>query len=257
MSEFRLNNPYSNCASDGTFLAISDSCNNRVLIWNQIPTQNNAPADIVLGQANFSSNGDNRGRAVAANTLSYPCHLCTVSGKLIVADLENKRILIWNSLPTANGQAADVVLGQWDFNSNLWSTAQNLTTKIEGVATDGQKLIAVDKDNNRVLIWNSIPTSNAANADVVIGQSSFSANSSGASASQLYGPTTASIHNGRLFICDRGNHRILRFNTIPAVNGASADKVYGQSNFSAASANAGGTTFENGFNEPSSAVMTD
>ena len=238
-------------------MAISDSCNNRVLIWNQIPTQNNAPADIVLGQANFSSNGDNRGRAVASNTLSYPCHLCTVSGKLIVADLENKRILIWNSLPTANGQAADVVLGQWDFNSNLWSTAQNLTTKIEGVATDGQKLIAVDKDNNRVLIWNSIPTSNAANADVVIGQSSFSANSSGASASQLYGPTTASIHNGRLFICDRGNHRILRFNTIPAVNGASADKVYGQSNFSAASANAGGTTFENGFNEPSSAVMTD
>ena len=33
--------------------------NNRVLIWRTIPTVNDAPADIVVGQVNFSDSGHN------------------------------------------------------------------------------------------------------------------------------------------------------------------------------------------------------
>jgi len=32
---------------------VADTQNNRVLIWNSIPTQNNQPADLVLGQPNL------------------------------------------------------------------------------------------------------------------------------------------------------------------------------------------------------------
>ena len=33
--------------------------------------------------------------------------------------------------------------------------------------------MVADTDNNRVLIWNSIPTTNGANADLVLGQDNF------------------------------------------------------------------------------------
>ena len=39
------------------------------------------------------------------------------NGKLYIADTQNHRVLIFNSIPTANGAAADVVLGQPDFST--------------------------------------------------------------------------------------------------------------------------------------------
>ena len=40
-------------ASDGVHVAVADTANNRVLIWNKIPTTTNQNADIVLGQPDF------------------------------------------------------------------------------------------------------------------------------------------------------------------------------------------------------------
>ena len=34
---------------------MADTQNNRVLIWNTIPTKNNQPADLVLGAPNFTT----------------------------------------------------------------------------------------------------------------------------------------------------------------------------------------------------------
>jgi hypothetical protein len=42
-------------ASDGVHLAVADTYHNRVLIWNHLPTYSNAPADVVVGQANFAN----------------------------------------------------------------------------------------------------------------------------------------------------------------------------------------------------------
>ncbi len=39
----------------GSKLFVADTQNNRVLIWNTIPTQNNQPADVVLGQPDFTT----------------------------------------------------------------------------------------------------------------------------------------------------------------------------------------------------------
>ena len=46
-------------ASDGIRLAVADTDNNRVLIWTTIPTSNNQPPNLVVGQPNFDPSRDN------------------------------------------------------------------------------------------------------------------------------------------------------------------------------------------------------
>ena len=72
------------------------------------------------------------------------------------------------------------------------------------------------------------------NASVVIGQSNFTTGTGGAaSASTIYSSYgNPSVLNGVLYIGDYGHNRVLGFNVIPAANGAAADFVLGQSNFS-------------------------
>jgi hypothetical protein len=74
----------------------------------------NQPADIVLGQADFT-------HAVVtdpptASSLRGPQGVWIQDGKLFVADSQDYRILIWNTIPTSNNQPADLVLGQSSFN---------------------------------------------------------------------------------------------------------------------------------------------
>jgi uncharacterized protein (TIGR03437 family) len=163
-------------ASDGVILAVADTDNNRVLIWNSIPLSHNTPADVVLGQADFTS--VTVAQPPNASSLRGPQGVWVQNGKLFVADTFNNRVLIWNSIPTTNGKAADVVLGQAGFNVgvqmdltqvNLDPQAQNLVSPV-AVTTDGQRLYVADLGHNRVLIWNSIPTQNQQPADVVVGQ---------------------------------------------------------------------------------------
>src|SRR6185436_9696158 len=90
---------------------VSDSFNNRVLIWNRIPTTNGTPADLVLGQADFVSSTINRGTGPDSNTLASPiAGIWSDGDKLLIADDGNNRVLLWNSFPTQNGQSADVVI---------------------------------------------------------------------------------------------------------------------------------------------------
>src|SRR4051794_24737953 len=42
-------------ATDGKFLAIADTDNNRILIWRNIPAQMDQPADVVIGQASMTT----------------------------------------------------------------------------------------------------------------------------------------------------------------------------------------------------------
>ena len=41
---------------DGKHLFVADTCNNRILIWNETPQAEHQPPDIVLGQENFEDN---------------------------------------------------------------------------------------------------------------------------------------------------------------------------------------------------------
>ena len=261
-------------ATDGKVLAVADTDNNRVLIWRTIPSNMDQPADVVVGQKDFTSVAV----TTTATSLKGPEALWIQNGKLFVADTSNHRVLIYNSIPTANGAAADLVLGQPNFTSTLddskvlttTATATNMISPTS-VSSDGIHLFVVDLGQNRVLIWNKIPTSNGAAADVEIGQPDMVSNLSNNSYAVPANPTqdalgatqglipvlckstgnnddgTALFPNlcektlsfprtvlaagGRLFIADGGNDRVLIYNQIPNANAAAADIVLGEPDF--------------------------
>jgi len=165
-------------ASDGVHLAVADTDHNRVLIWNRIPRTNDAPADVVVGQPNFTSSIVPPNNIPNASSLLGPQGVWIQNGKLYVADTQNNRVLIYNQIPATNGAAADVVLGQPNFTTYVQiditqqTTAANPSNMLNPVAvtSDGQRLYVADLGYNRVLVWNAIPTSNAAPADAAIGQ---------------------------------------------------------------------------------------
>jgi uncharacterized protein (TIGR03437 family) len=256
-------------ATNGQILAVADTDNNRVLIWNSIPTVIDQPADLVLGQANFTTGN------VGLDSKSFrgPQGLWIQGNQFFVADTQNHRVMIWNSIPTKNDQPADLVLGEPNFNtapastvSDSAPTASNMFSPVS-VTSDGQRLFVTDLGHNRVLIWNSIPTQTQQAADVEIGQPNMTSelpnNSfSGMTATSatdttnketpvlcntvtgfdaannpiyparcgatLDFPRFALSDGQHLFVADGGNDRILVYNSIPTQNGQRADEVIGQ-----------------------------
>jgi hypothetical protein len=212
-----------NVYSDGTKLYVADMHNNRVLIYNSIPTTNNARADVVIGQQNMISNSDNQGGSAGASTLNRPTGVFVESGKLFVADYNNSRVLIFNSLPTSNETSADVVIGQADMASNLpnrgGAVSANTFYLPIGVFYDGTRLFVADYNNSRVLIYNSVPTANNAGADVVVGQADFTHNEDdqggAVSANGIDQFHQIWVDTFRFFGPDAYNNRLLIYNLGP------------------------------------------
>src|SRR3989338_2611470 len=208
-----LSNPVS-VSSDGRNLFITDWGNHRVLIYKSIPTTNNASADVVVGQANFTSGSSNQGGNQRASSLSLPYGVLTIDNKLLISDNNNGRVLIYNAIPTSNGASADVVIGKLTFTSSNPATtpAGNKLTFPQDISFDGKKLYVPDYSFNRLLIYNTIPTSNNVSADIVIGQPDFTTTTGGRAANKLNGPKKVFSDGKRLFIADEGNHRVLIYN---------------------------------------------
>jgi len=260
-------------ASDGVHLVVADTNHNRVLIWNKIPQTNNAPADVVVGQTDFASSAVSTTHTPSASTMSGPQGVWILNGKLYIADTGYNRVLIYNHITTANGASADVVLGQPNFTDYVQvditqqkqvAAANNLLNPV-AVTSDGTRLFVTDLGFNRVLIWNTIPTTNGQPADVAVGQpdlvssipnNAFIYNTNPPTTTSSEIPVLCTVSNGvdannnatypnycnstlnfprfalsdgtRLFIADGGNDRVLEFLTIPTQSGASADTILGQ-----------------------------
>jgi uncharacterized protein (TIGR03437 family) len=263
-------------ATDGTHLAVADTLNNRVLIWNSLPTGMNQQPDVVVGQTGFTTSTF-PGATPNATSLRGPNGVWIQNGKLFIADTQNDRVLIYNSIPTSNGAAADIVLGQPNMTTYVQvniadqttsAAANNMLTPVS-VTSDGTRLFVADLGFNRVLIWNTIPTSNQQAADVEIGQPNMTTGISDDAFSQptnytgtLPAPETAvmcTVSNGidsnnnptypalcaytlsfprfaisdgtNLYVADGGNDRVLIYNPIPTTNAAAAQIVLGQTDF--------------------------
>lgn len=202
----------------GDKLVVTDSGHNRVLIWNSLPTTDNQAADLVLGQGDFISCEENRGGAVAANTFDYPAGVWSDGKRLVVADSGNNRVLIWNSIPVAHGQAADLVLGQVDFVSNFANgingtpSPSTMETPYAGVYFNSAQLFIADANNNRVLVWNSFPTTNGQAANTVLGQPDFVSNGCTTSETGMCRPTGIFLYGKQLLVGEEANNRYLIFN---------------------------------------------
>lgn len=236
-----LNEP-KGLASDGTRLAVADSANHRVLIWNTIPTTFAEPADVVLGQADLES--VSAGPLTAAS-LGFPESVAFIgsggAAKLVVADRGPNRILIWNTVPTSNNADADVVLGQPDFGNAASGCSASTLSAPTDVASDGTRLAVADTQNNRVLIWNTIPTTSGTAADAVIGQpDAVTCTQAGTSAQTVLAPRgVAFAEDGALWVADHDHERVLRFDPAPDFsNGQAAAVALGQTDLTAAVAGA-------------------
>jgi hypothetical protein len=109
-SQTGMNGPYY-VDSNGNQLVVSDYFNNRVLIWSSLPATDDAPADLVLGQGDFShgtANDDNQDGTADATpsgrTFHDPSGVRFVRDTLVVGDFLNSRWLVFGTLPCPTGQ---------------------------------------------------------------------------------------------------------------------------------------------------------
>lgn len=218
-------------SSSGTRFLMSDLDSNRVNIYSPLPTSGNPAISVVVGSTATNTDG---GGGCLNNEFTTPRKAIIAGGKLFIASMDQNRILIFNSVPTTNGAPADVVVGQANMTSCASSTTANTLSFPVDVWSDGTKLIVAEQGNNRVLIWNSIPTTNNQPADLVLGQPNFvssTPNNGGISASTLNSPRGITVNAAQqLFVSDSGNNRILIWNTFPTTNNQAADVVLGQPN---------------------------
>lgn len=244
-----LSVPTGICAC-GEGLAVADAWNHRVLIWKKLPEDNNVPADLVLGQSHFTDNEPNRGTQEAkANTLNWCYGVFYHQGKLFVADTGNRRVLIWHQLPEENGQPADLVLGQPDMisrNENGGGTPSASSMRwCHDITVWGENLVVTDAGNNRVMIWQGIPTENNAPCAVVLGQKTFDSVEINQgvyfpSANSLSMPYGVAAAGEWLFVADTANSRILGWRkpqSILSLQGAESHILAGQINFESKSEN--------------------
>ena len=222
-------------------LYVADTQNHRVLVWNSIPTQNNAAADFVLGQANFTTAPEvdlTKATIVAtASSMLNPVSVTSDGQKLFVTDLGHNRVMIWNAIPNSTGQAADLVLGQPDLTTSVANNTEKLcvsngkdtagkdTFPGRCAATldfprfalsDGRRLYVADGGNDRVLIYNTLPTRNGQAADVVLGQVRSDVNNTSDFFSELISasdtlrtPTSLAFDGRNLYVADPFNRRVL------------------------------------------------
>jgi hypothetical protein len=210
-------------------LAVADRDNNRVLIF---ASADDKEASVVVGQPDFVSFVPNLDQVTpSASRLSGPSAVALAGGKLVVADTENHRVLVWNRVPTMSGAPADLVLGQSDFTGRRPNRGRGDVAPVDGlsdaaadgffyptgVASDGERLFVADRVNNRVLVWRTFPTANGQPADAVIGQPDFTSSTPNAGRGAyepteggLNLPTKIALVGTTLWVADTENNRVVR-----------------------------------------------
>lgn len=256
-------------AATATDVFLADAGNNRVLdfpisggtissaarVFGQLDFPYNAVNLIEGREFFFYSGGQNvggvnfylPGGGVAIDYTSSPPHL-------YVADAGNNRILGFKDYRQVTpGQKADIVIGQPDFfralvnyPTNNPNVPSNMSLNVpEGLAVDANgDLWVADSGNGRVLRFpkpfgqtsGSMPQAN-----LVIGQGSFTQSAKDATAQTMYSPySLAFTVEGDLVVSDQALNRVLYF-AKPAGGdftiGQVATSVIGQPDFNQSTAN--------------------
>ena len=208
-----LNWPYG-VFSDGQRLWIADTGNRRVLVYEPFPTDSFTPADGVIGKPGFTERDYENTEPVWPYSVRV-----SPNGQLAITDTQYYRTLIWHDWRTAFSHAADVLIGQPDFEANgqnqfRLSPDQNTLNWTYDAFFYQNGLFVADTGNSRLLWFEQVPRTNNTPADGLIGHPNFqtgseNANSRFGTVGQLYWPFSLCIDNNHLVIADTGNHRVI------------------------------------------------
>lgn len=234
-----LINPRPMIHAGGKYI-ISDTGNNRVLIFNSLPSYPLNP-DVVLGQINSTYTGPNYG-GISASSLSSPYKVMYDGTRLFVADSANSRVLIWNRMPTSNFQAADVIVGQPNGTSNTSGTTQTLFNNPKGMWSNGTSLYVSDSRNNRIMVYPTIPTSSGAAATYVLGQPDFVTRTGGTTANNLSSPQDVYLQGNILMVADFNNNRVVIWQNAITSSNQTADYAWGQADLISSTSSASSPT---------------
>ncbi|MDX2268084.1 MAG: hypothetical protein NW208_08250 [Bryobacter sp.] len=274
-------------------LWVADSNNNRILRFPKPFDQ--APdllfPDVLIGQETFGSSGSgnlgrlpNRGRDTpASNSLFlsnlsnqiFRCRLAfDTNGNLWVTDAGNHRVLRFPAsvLSAGNiGPAADLVLGQLDFNSRVALTGdardKSRLNAPSGIAWGTDSRLYVSDSRGRVMVYRN-PAANAQNADRILGIFVLQQGQAApprVNDVQLGLPESLLLVDNHLLVADTVNHRVVRYNPAdtwapetPTAFSPSMRDVIGQPNFNTGDPNRGGVgPSALGFNSPVDAAVLD
>lgn len=258
-TERTLNGPKSVATDSAGRLYVADSLNFRILCYEP-PLVTNMPATRVFGQAgSFTTANQASLVAPTADNLGNPDGIAIdATDRLYCADRFLSRVSIYSTPLTS--ATADTVIGQ----PNLTTAGGNLTQTgldhCSGAALDSAgNLFVGDEFNNRVMMFLA-PLTNGKAAARVFGQPDFTSNTanngginagtihfSGASATVAVDPVT-----GNLYVADALNNRVLEYAN-PQTN-AVASRVFGQPNFTTATANTGGVS-ANALQDPAGVAL--
>lgn len=236
-------------------LWVADFGNNRVLRFPNAATAGNGPtADIVLGQVDFTSETT----GTTGTSMNAPNSVFSDSlGNLWVSETGNNRVLRFaNAGSLTSGASASGVIGETSFGVGVAGLAGSIDNP-SGIAVDAAGTLWVcDLFGNRILRFDDAAAkANGADADGVLGQGGLSSLAPGLDQDSLNTPNGIGLSgDGTLFVIDSSNHRVLVFrNAASKPNGAPADEVIGQPNFTS---NAIGFTEKN-LKSPSSGLAVD
>ncbi len=237
----RMNFPTAIAIDKAGRLWVADALNNRVLRIDSAGFRpSGSPADGVLGQPNFTSNGS----GLARDSMNYVRGIAVDdAGHLWVADQSNQRVLRFDDAASKpNGAKADGVLGQPDFTTFHDTLAQNSFLLPRGLTVDSHgRLYVADSYGCRVLRFDDAAAKpNGGNADGVLGEPDFDTLNPGVSQSSMAQPWGVEVDaSGRLYVSEDAGSRVTWFDSAYAKpNGANADGVLGEPDFVT---NTGGT----------------
>ncbi len=206
-------------------LVLADTANNRVLIWNVLPTAN-TPPDMVVGQPDFDSFRANQQRSTpTAYTLNGPTAALIVNGNLIVADRGNNRVLIWHTVPNEPNAPADVELGQ---------TARRMrddgTTQVCGHGPEDDPFCfeTALAGGDRVDSGDSGDLTESEDGMAPDGSNVDPSNALEPPELGLSAPSDLWSDGYKLLVSDSGNNRVLYWDQIPFINNALYTHILGQ-----------------------------
>ena len=204
----------------GSRFWVADTGNRRVLGWDNGLPAPGQPADVVLGQPDGSRRDENRGDGAGPASFRWPHDISGNDDLLLIADAGDHRLLGWSPHPAAD-RDADIVLGQPDFTSaDEWPYGPHsgdrfrfpYAARLDGSGGPNEQLAVADTANNRILLWNNVPSDGRA-ADHVLAQPNFASNGENRWTSvqrdTLCWPYGISLLGDRLAVADSGNNRVM------------------------------------------------